>query len=173
MSAIDARYAYDPANVVHSIIVDIDAPAAIVWEVLTDLASYSLWNPMCVRAESALTIGAPIHMVLVNYANPGTLVPVVEYICAFEPKRLLSWEAPWLEEWPYPARRDQVIETLGPDRCRYFSTDAFLGETGVHVMRFAGDWVKRGFDDTARALKMRAEILRQDREEGQGRACLR
>jgi hypothetical protein len=27
------------------------------------------------------------------------------------------------------------------------------------VFRFAGPWVKRGFDDTARALKARAEAL--------------
>ena len=84
----------------------------------------------------------------------------------WEATRCSRPEAPWLAEWPYPARRDQVIETLGPDRCRYYSTDAFLGETGIHVMRFAGSWVKRGFDDTARALKARAEELYAARSRG-------
>ena len=163
MQTGDTRTAYDPENVVRSITIEIDAPASIVWEVLADLPNYNDWNPMCVRAESTLEPGAPIRMKLVNYTDPGTLVPVVEYICAVEPERLLSWEAPWLEEWPYPARRDQVVEALGPGRCRYYSTDAFLGETGIHVMRFAGSWVKRGFDDTARALKLRAEALHQHR----------
>ena len=144
---------------VRSITVDIDAPASVVWQVLTDLPNYNDWNPHCVRIESTLRPGDPVRMKLVNYANPGTLIPIVEYLCAFEPERLLSWEAPWLAEWPYPARRDQVIEPLGEDRCRYYSTDAFLGETGIHVMRFAGDWVKRAFDDAARALKVRAEAI--------------
>ncbi|MBK9467779.1 MAG: SRPBCC domain-containing protein [Gammaproteobacteria bacterium] len=166
MQPDDIRTAYDPANVVRSITIEIDAPAAIVWEVLTDLPDYNHWNPMCVRAESTLELGAPIRMKLVNYANPGTLIPVVEYVCAVEPQRLLSWEAPWLAEWPYPARRDQVIEALGHDRCRYYSTDAFLGETGIHVMRFAGPWVKRGFDDTALALKVRAEEVYAERSRG-------
>jgi hypothetical protein len=66
---------------------------------------------------------------------------------------------PWSEQWPYPARRDQVLEPLGEQRCRYFSTDAFLGENGIHVMRFAGPWIERAFNDTARALKRRAEAL--------------
>ncbi|OZA66879.1 MAG: polyketide cyclase, partial [Sphingomonadales bacterium 39-62-4] len=30
---------------------------------------------------------------------------------------------------------------------------------GIHVFRFAGPWVKRAFDDSARALKARAEEL--------------
>jgi hypothetical protein len=61
--------------------------------------------------------------------------------------------------WPYPARRDQVIESTGPASCRYYSTDAFLGVNGIHVFRFAGPWIKRAFDDSGRALKQRAEGL--------------
>jgi hypothetical protein len=52
-----------------------------------------------------------------------------------------------------------MIESTGPGTCRYYSTDAFLGESGIHVMRFCGAWVKRAFDDTARALKARAEAM--------------
>jgi hypothetical protein len=95
----------------------------------------------------------------VDYVNPGRLMPNVEYVCAFEPGKLLSWQMPWTEQWPYPARRDQIIESLGPASCRYHSTEAFLGENGIHVMRFAGPWVERAFNDTARALKRRAESL--------------
>jgi hypothetical protein len=32
-----------------------------------------------------------------------------------------------------------------------------LGPHGIHVMRFAGPWVKRAFDDTAHALKAYVE----------------
>ena len=63
------------------------------------------------------------------------------------------------DAWPYPARRDQVIEATGPASCRYYSTDAFLGNNGIHVFRFAGPWVKRAFDDSAVALKARAEAI--------------
>lgn len=157
--AEDPVAGFDPDAVTVSDTVEIEAPARIVWRVLTDLPNYGLWNPFCVKAESTLEMGAPVMMSLVNYAAPGTLVPNCEYICAFEPERLLSWEFRYTPEWPYPARRDQIIEALSPTRCRYHSTDAFHGANGIHVFRFAGPWIKRAFDDTARALKARAEAL--------------
>lgn len=150
---------YDRDILVASDPVEIDAPASIVWAILTDMPRYGEWNPFCVHAESTLEMGAPVKMSLVNYANPGQLAPNTEYVCAFEPEQLLSWELLDNPAWPYPARRDQMIEALGPNRCRYQSTDAFTGDNGIHVMRFAGAWIERAFNDTARALKIRAEAM--------------
>jgi hypothetical protein len=97
-------------------------------------------------------------MTLISYATAGgPTIPNLEYICAVEPEKLLSWEFPNLDYWPYPARRDQVIEATGAGSCRYYSTDAFLGANGIHVFRFAGPWIKRAFDDSGLALKVRAE----------------
>ena len=157
---------FDPDALLVSETVEIDAPASVVWQVLTDMPRYNEWNPFCVRAESTLEMGAPVAMTLVNYADPGSLVPNLEYICAFEPEQMLSWEMVHSEAWPYPARRDQVIEATGDASCRYWSSDAFLGANGIHVMRFAGPWVKRAFDDSGRALKARAEALYAAEKEG-------
>ncbi len=154
----------DPDAIVRSERVEIDAPAAIVWEILTDLPHYGEWNPFCIAAESTLAMGAPVAMTLKSYIEPGATFPNCEYVCAFEPERLLSWELPYDEAWPYPARRDQLIEPLGESACAYHSTDAFLGPHGIHVMRFAGPWVKRAFDETAHALKARAEALYRNRK---------
>ncbi len=157
--AQDPLNGYDANTVVVSDRVDINAPASVVWAILTDLPRYNEWNPFCIRAASTLEMGAAVDMTLMNYPMPGQLVPNCEYICAFEPERLLSWELQHSAFWPYAARRDQMIESTGPGTCRYYSTDAFLGESGIHVMRFCGAWVKRAFDDTARALKARAEAM--------------
>lgn len=157
--ADDPVSGFDPDAVTVSETVEIAAPARVVWAVLTDMPRYAEWNPFCVRAVSTLEMGAAVDMTLVNYAVPGTLVPNCEYICTFEPERMISWEMVHSDFWPYPARRDQVIEPTGDASCRYFSTDAFLGNNGIHVFRFAGPWVKRAFDDSARALKARAELL--------------
>jgi hypothetical protein len=127
---------------------------------------YNEWNPFCVRAVSDLEMGAPVEMTLVNYAARGSLVPNLEYICALEPEHMLSWEMKHSDAWPYPARRDQVIEKTGENSCRYFSTDAFLGRNGIHVFNFAGPWVKCAFDDSAGALKARSEILYAAEKEG-------
>jgi hypothetical protein len=150
---------FNPDAVTVSETVDIAAPARVVWQVLCDMPRYNEWNPFCIRAVSTLEMGAAVDMTLVNYAAPGTLVPNCEYICALEPERLISWEMKYSDAWPYPARRDQVIEPTGANSCRYFSTDAFLGANGIHVFRFAGPWIKCAFDDSANALKARAETL--------------
>ena len=149
----------DPANVVRSERVEIDAPASVVWDILTDFANYKAWNPFCIDCDSKLEMGAAVNMKLASYTMPGQVVGTVEYICAIEPERLISWELPYMDVLPYPARRDQIIEPLGAERCAYHSTDAFFGDNGLHVMRFCGDWVKRAFDDTAIALKARAEAI--------------
>ncbi|WP_298200137.1 SRPBCC domain-containing protein [Novosphingobium sp.] len=157
--AEDPVQGFDPDAVTVSETVEIAAPARVVWDILCDMPRYAEWNPFCVRAVSTLEMGAAVEMTLVNYAVPGTLVPNCEYICAKVPERLISWEMKHSDFWPYPARRDQVIEPTGETSCRYVSTDAFLGANGIHVFRFAGPWVKRAFDDTARALKARAEAI--------------
>ncbi|OCC25633.1 polyketide cyclase [Croceicoccus estronivorus] len=157
--AEDPVNGFDPNAVTESATVDIAAPARIVWDILCDMPRYNEWNPFCIRAVSELKMGSAVDMTLINYAAPGPTVPNCEYICALEPERMISWEMKYTPEWPYPARRDQVITPTGPDSCRYYSTDAFLGETGIHVFRFAGPWVKRAFDHSALALKARAEAF--------------
>ncbi|MGH6633329.1 MAG: SRPBCC domain-containing protein [Sphingopyxis sp.] len=160
MRNVDESLNYvDPDAIVRSERVEIDAPAAVVWEILVDLPRYGEWNPSPIAAESTLEMGAPVQMTLKNYTDPDATFPNCEYVCAFEPERLLSWALPHDDAWPYPARRDQVVEVLGDEACAYHSTDAFLGPNGIHVMRFAGPWVKRAFDDTAYALKARAEAM--------------
>lgn len=155
----DPRLRVDPDAIVESIRVEIDAPASLVWEILIDLPRYGEWNPFCIACTSSLEMGAPVHMKLKSYVEPGEVFDNCEYVCAYEPERQLSWALPYVEDWPYPARRDQFIEPLDDKRCAYHSTDALLGDNGIHVMRFAGPWIKRAFDDTAIALKERAEAM--------------
>jgi hypothetical protein len=153
------KLAFDPDAVVVSQSVIIDASAEKVWKVLVDFGRYGEWNPFCVAAEGTIALGEPLKMTLKNYLEPGGFFDNTEFFCAIDAPHLISWEAPWVEEWPYPARRDQIIEPLSTDQCRYHSTDAFLGPHGIHVMRFAGPWVKRAFDDTAFALKAYVEAM--------------
>ena len=142
-----------PQAVVRSITVEIAASAETVWEALVDFEHYRDWNPFCVEASGVLKVGEPLTMKLKSYTEEGKYFDNVEFITEIDEPRLVSWSAPWVDEWPYPARRDQFVVSTGPDRCEYYSTDAFLGPHGIHVMRFAGPWVKRAFDDTALALK--------------------
>ena len=149
----DLRLAFDPEAVVCSERVAIAAPVEKVWEVLVDFERYHQWNPFCVEASGKLAVGEALTMKLKNDLVPGEYFDNVETICEIDAPHCIAWAAPWIDAWPYPARRDQFIEAREQGGCIYYSTDAFLGSHGIHVMRFAGPWVKRAFDDTAYALK--------------------
>jgi uncharacterized protein YndB with AHSA1/START domain len=146
------------SNLVTSITVDIDAPASVVWEVLTDFPRYAEWNSFCVGLETTGRLGDFVHM---QVRIPGTddVIPVSEYLVAWEPERLLSWEQRPTDDNKDAARRDQYVEADGAERCRYFTTDQFLGVNADTIMRNHGMWVKAGFDQCARDVKQRAQAL--------------
>ena len=54
-----------------SVTVEIDAPAAFVWDVLVDYRRYPEWNPYTVAADSSLELGARIDLTLVRDAAVG------------------------------------------------------------------------------------------------------
>jgi hypothetical protein len=147
-----------PGNIVSSIRVEIEAPASVVWQVLTDLDRYSEWNSFCPGIRSTLRIGDPVVMT-VKAPNSDQLSTAIEHLIEFEPEQLLSWEARVGKNGAVVARRDQYIESLAPARSAYFTTDVFFGLGADALMRDIGAWAKAGFDDVARGLKKQAEAI--------------
>jgi hypothetical protein len=106
----------------------------------------------------------------VRIPGTDTVIPVNETLVAWEPERLLSWEQRPTDDNKDAARRDQYIEAEGPNRCRYFSTDQFLGLNADTIMQNHGGWVKQGFDACALDVKQRAEALDAERRRANGSA---
>lgn len=146
-------------NIVTSVVVDIEAPASVVWEVLTDLPRYREWNPFTVQVDTTLQVGDPVDLHIPIPGQDGQEMVVREYIVAVEPERLLSWEQRATADNKDAARRDQYIEALGPERSRYFTTDIFLGLNADQIMERFGGWVKSSFDAVAAGVKQQAEKL--------------
>ena len=146
------------ANLVTSIKVEINAPASVVWEVLADLESYHLWNRFCPDIRCGLKLNDLVEM-KTRHPLTGEVWPVNEYLVAFEPEQLLSWEQRPVPENKDAARRDQYIEAIDANRCTYFTTDQFLGLNADTIMREHGAWVKVAFDQVAVDVKNRSEEL--------------
>ena len=161
------------ANLVTSIKVEINAPASVVWEVLADLENYRLWNRFCPDIRCGLQLNDLVEM-KTRHPLTGEVWPVNEYLVAFEPEQLLSWEQRPVPENKDAARRDQYIEALvgmepaprqqyieaiDDNRCTYFTTDQFLGLNADTIMREHGAWVRIAFDQVAVDVKNRAEEL--------------
>lgn len=146
---------------IESITVEIDAPAALVWEVLVDYARYPEWNPYTVQVETTLEIGSVIDLYLPDPAKPGETFCNREYLRVVDPSGYLRYDT--AEEIPgMHAVREQWVLDLGGDRSSYRTTDTFTGDIAGWVFEQQGPWVKAGFDSVALALKDRAEGLYAD-----------
>jgi hypothetical protein len=73
-----------------SAMIDIDAPPAEVWAVLTDLRSYHEWNPLFVEAGGNVAEGQRIRLRGKHPAN-GRLMTVKPKIIAVQPGTELRW----------------------------------------------------------------------------------
>jgi uncharacterized protein YndB with AHSA1/START domain len=145
-------------HIVSSVTVEIEAPAAFVWEVLVDYPRYPEWNPYTVAVATTLEIGSTIDLTLpARDGSDGTFLNR-EYIRVVDPPHHLRYDTG--EEIPGVfGVRDQWITALGQDRCTYHTTDTLSGKYADIVMEKTGDWIKSGFDSVAIALKARAEQL--------------
>jgi hypothetical protein len=70
--------------------IDISAPPAEVWAVLTDLGSYHEWNPLFVEADGTVAEGQRIRLRSKHPAN-GRLMTVKPVITAARPGTVLRW----------------------------------------------------------------------------------
>jgi uncharacterized protein YndB with AHSA1/START domain len=145
-------------HLVTSVTVQIEAPAAFVWDVLVDYPNYPEWNPYTIAAETTLELGDLIDLTLPQVdGSDGTFINR-EFIRVVDPPHHLRYDTG--EEMDgILGLRDQWITELGPDRCEYYTTDTLSGELADLVMETTGEWIQNGFDAVAHALKARSEQL--------------
>lgn len=134
----------------------IDAPAELVWQVITDFEHYPLWNEFCPSIETTLEIGAPVKM----QVDLGSgLQEQVEYITFIDAPSKITWSMENKEGDPIHADRSQLVTPLSDGRCTYVTYDDFSGDFAATMVEQMGEQVRAGFNLCARNLKARAEAL--------------
>ena len=134
--------------------IDIDAPPAAVWAVLTDNRAYSEWNPFIRHLGGELREGAKLE---VRIEPPGgramTFKPTV---LAIEPRRELRWLGRLLVPGVFDGEHILHIEPLAEARSRFTQAERF---SGILVPLLGGtlDKTELGFEQMNVALKARAE----------------
>ncbi|MGW5452898.1 MULTISPECIES: SRPBCC domain-containing protein [Nocardia] len=133
--------------------VEIDAPAAKVWQVLTDFAHYGEWNTFCYEASSTLVPGEPIDMMVNLGGNKRaqrewirTHTPGVEFSYAMKPVPLGALHS----------LRSHTVVPLGEDRCRYESRFTLAGWLSPVVTLALGKHLRAGFDAMTAGVAARA-----------------
>ena len=136
--------------------VTIDAPIEAAWQALTAVADYGEWNTFTISVKTDLKMGSRVDM-LVKMGR--FTLKQKEIICGLEPPRLLAWRTTIGARFLLHAVREQRLEALGENQCRYVTEDAFTGLLTPLVVAFAGRAVEAGFNRVAQGLKQRTEAL--------------
>ncbi len=134
----------------------INAPASVVWDVLTDTASYGQWNPFVLECQAELRPGGPINMkVLLG----SSIQKANEVIDTVNEGRGFSYR---MKPPPLGALRSyriHDIEPTGDNACRYTSHFELQGWLSPLVGLLMESKMQQGFDGMSDALKERAEAL--------------
>jgi uncharacterized protein YndB with AHSA1/START domain len=136
---------------------DINAPASLVWQALTDFDSYGEWNPFVPSATCDLRPGGRFAMQVALI--PGRVMSQTEFVVAVDEGRGFSYSMKPAPGGLVRSIRDQRIEDLGDGRSRYTSHFRIDGALSPVVGATLGRFLRRGFDDHADGLVARAEQL--------------
>jgi len=134
--------------------IDVDAPAARVWQVVSDFERYPEWNPFIVRAAGELRVGERLDVTIVA---PGMkLVSFRPRVLDVEPGHLVRWKGEFKLPGLFDGRHALTVDPLDGGRSRFTTHEEV---TGI-LLPFAGRVMaasQQGFELMARALKERAE----------------
>jgi hypothetical protein len=136
--------------------ITIDAPRAHVWSILVDIARYPEWNPFTPKIETTLKLGEPVILHVAMQPEKPTLRQP-EVMTSYVEGEELGWGTKMGGGILLKANRTQRLTEVAPSRCHYRSVDVFQGLLTPMIMSLYRVHVQRGFDETARALKERAE----------------
>lgn len=139
--------------------IEIDAPAASVWQVFTDLPRFSEWNPFIRHAQGSLALGGEVH-VKVRTALRVPLAFRARVVVHVE-ERMVRWYGKFVSRWIGSGDHTFSIEPLGEQRCRFAQCEYFAGLLPRLAQGLLIRESRRGFEAMNRALKDRAEQLAQ------------
>lgn len=138
--------------------IDIDAPAARVWAVLTDLEAMPSWNPFIREIAGKLAEG---ERLLVRIAPPGE--PTMSFaptVLASRPGRELRWRGSLVAPGLFAGEHVFCIEPLSARKTRFIQRESFSGLLAPLLMSGSRlSATRAGFGAMNEALKRRVEAL--------------
>jgi hypothetical protein len=137
--------------------VEIDAPPAAVWRVLTDFPTYGEWNPFIPTIAGNMQVG---ERLTVRLEPPGgwgmTIRPTV---LAADPDRELRWKGRLVVPGLFDGEHAFRIEPIDGQRSRFVHGERFTGILVGFVKGILGK-TEAGFEEMNAALKQRVEAAR-------------
>ncbi|WP_439028026.1 SRPBCC family protein [Haloarchaeobius sp. DT45] len=135
--------------------IDINAPADVVWTVLTDFERYAEWNPFITDARGRVVEGEDIE---IRLDTPGgRSVRLEPTVLAVTENELLQWRGQYLAPRLFDGTHTVELEALDESRTRVVQREEFTGTATDQV--FGATSFRDGLDAMNRALKERTESI--------------
>jgi hypothetical protein len=136
--------------------IGIQAPAEVIWEVVSDLAKWSEWNPTYPRAEGEIRIGSilSVDLLLPGQSTQELKPRVLDWV----PNEQLHWELKLMGGLIKTLRYIEITP-LAESGCVVDNGEFFGGLMGPSLGKRMRGPVRRGFLAMNEALKVRAEAL--------------
>jgi hypothetical protein len=134
--------------------IDINAPAAKVWAVLTDFRKMSLWNPFITAIAGTAAAG---ERLTITVRPPGkSAITLHPTLLAVRPERELRWLGHLIVSGIFDGEHYFLLDPMGDDRTRLTHGESFSGLL-VGFLTATLDATETGFNDMNAALKRQAE----------------
>ncbi len=137
---------------------EIEAPAELVWQVITDFPRYGEWNHFLSACQSTLKPGEPIDLMV--RLSEGAPRRQREWVVSHTPGREFSYSMKPAPLGALHSRRFHQVTPLSPTRSRYQSHFELAGWLQPLVRALLGSRLERGFAGMTAGIKARAEGLR-------------
>jgi hypothetical protein len=137
--------------------IEIDAPPAAVWRIVTDFGAYGDWNPFMRSIEGDARRGGKLTVRIEPPGGKGmTFRPTV---LAVEPDRELRWRGRVLVPGLFDGEHTLRVEPIEEQRSRFIQQERFTGIL-VGLFKSTLDKTDLGFEQMNTALKQRVETAR-------------
>lgn len=140
--------------------IGVQAPAEIVWEVVSDFDRWGEWNPLYVKAAGQLKIGTALTL---DQALPGQPVKVIQPIVQdWVPFEQLHWRSTRMGGF-VTAIRYLEVENMGEANATFSNGELFMGMLVKWISKDERRTLKAAFTAMGEAVRDRAEALWRER----------
>ena len=140
---------------------EINAPAEVVWEVITDFARYGEWNPFIRECKVDLRPGGAIDMQVKLMAKPQ---PQREWVKEVVPGKRFAYSMKPVPGGTLSSFRSHDLEPSGANKTRYRSYFYLKGWLHPLVVALLGGKLQAGFSGMSEGIRTRSEALWAQRQ---------
>nr|WP_295111952.1 SRPBCC domain-containing protein [uncultured Caulobacter sp.] len=141
--------------------IGIQAPAEVVWDVVSDFATWNEWNPLYRRAEGQMKIGTALTLEQHLPGEPAKVIaPIVQ---DWVPYEQLHWRSTRMGGF-VTAIRYLEIENMGEASSTFSNGELFMGLLLRFVSRDERRKLKAAFTEMGEAVRDRAEAIWAERQ---------